>query len=83
MMASQSDLADQIVTIKVGTGNEQTTFQWLKSILEYHSHFFIGALERSFKEVEMREIELPGDDVDVFAEFLGWTADHHCKLKLH
>ena len=83
MMASQSNLADEIVTIKVGSGNEQTTFQWLKSILEYHSPFFVGALERSFKEAETREIELPEDDVDVFAEFLGWTTDHDCKLKLH
>ncbi|KAF1345068.1 hypothetical protein BDV97DRAFT_401690 [Delphinella strobiligena] len=70
MIARQANLAEEIVTIKVGTGGQQTTFQWLKPMLELHSPFFIGAFERSFKEAEKREIELPEDDADVFAEFL-------------
>lgn len=81
MIARQANLAEEIVTIKVGTGGQQTTFQWLKPMLELHSPFFIGAFERSFKEAEKREIELPEDDADVFAEFLDWTIDHRCKSK--
>lgn len=80
-LATQANLADKIVTIKVGSGNKQTTFQWLKPILEFHSPFFIGAFERSFKEPEKREIELPEDDSDVFAEFMRWVIDHRRKSK--
>jgi len=77
--AANGNIANEIVTIKVGTGEAQTSFQWLRSILEFHSSFFTGALERSFKEAQSREIEMPQDNPDVFAEFVRWITDHRRK----
>lgn len=79
-MASESpNFREKLVFVKVGKGDKQKSFTWLSSVFCFHSPFFVGALERSFKEAKEHVIILEEDDPVVFREFMRWVTDHRCK----
>ena len=78
-IATSPDAGAQLATVTVGMDDDKLTFSWFKSILEYHSKFFVGAFERSFKEANEYKLEMPEDDPDVFTEFMRWVTDHRRK----
>ncbi|KAF2810588.1 uncharacterized protein BDZ99DRAFT_356420, partial [Mytilinidion resinicola] len=56
----------EMVTIIVGTGNTQATFQTSKSYICTASKFFANAFQGSFREADDRILRLPHDEPSSF-----------------
>ena len=60
-----------MVVVRVGTG-ETKDFQIHKGLLCYFSGYFRAALSGKWVENSERVLELPTEDISIFAKFAGW-----------
>ncbi len=68
------------VTLRVGTGTEETAFQVHEDLLCQHSSFFKAAFTSQWKRNTERKIRLPEDDPDTFEEFIQWLYTQNYEL---
>ncbi|KAF2112095.1 hypothetical protein BDV96DRAFT_456384, partial [Lophiotrema nucula] len=61
-----------MVTIVVGKGDKQKSFNLYKDVLTFHSTYFRNALKHEWVEGQSKIITLTEDDPDVFQIFSYW-----------
>ncbi|KAF2276942.1 uncharacterized protein EI97DRAFT_457689 [Westerdykella ornata] len=62
----------QMITVVVGKGKRQRSFQVYEGLLTYWSSYFRAALSPAWKEANSNIIELPEDSAKVFEAFFHW-----------
>ncbi|KAK3696615.1 hypothetical protein LTR37_017868 [Vermiconidia calcicola] len=67
-----SDKFDTLVSIQVGTGESQRTFEVFKGVLCSYSGYFTAALDGRFIEGREGVVKLPTEDPVVFELFRHW-----------